>query len=327
MRFVEAVDGGNTKTIALVVAENGKILGWGRAGPSDIYGIDSEMAANHVATAMAQAEEMANVGPETLASVCLSMAGADWPEDFAFWSERLSSRYAKIDVVNDAIGALYAGRFDGYGVSVVWGTGLAVGAQSANGFWHASFWVSAKADYLYREAMRYVLQSGLECRDASSLTGQVLQRYGMTTVEEWLHAMTRRSHPVRPRHNDIAGLVLTAASGGDPLAQTLVDLECQEIVQLITIALKRVNWNEPTVPMVIAGGFLRHPCSQILTNTLLQTLQREGLCVCAKVNRLEPVAGAAILALRKAGILPSEEVVNQLIMSMPPSELFETLSS
>ena len=35
--FVLGCDGGNTKTIALVAAPSGEILGWGRAGSSDVH--------------------------------------------------------------------------------------------------------------------------------------------------------------------------------------------------------------------------------------------------------------------------------------------------
>ena len=45
MRFVLGVDGGNTKTLALIAREDGVILGSGRAGCGDIYGATSPAAA------------------------------------------------------------------------------------------------------------------------------------------------------------------------------------------------------------------------------------------------------------------------------------------
>jgi N-acetylglucosamine kinase-like BadF-type ATPase len=45
MNFLLGVDGGNTKTLALVAGDNGVILGTGRAGCGDIYGATSQEAA------------------------------------------------------------------------------------------------------------------------------------------------------------------------------------------------------------------------------------------------------------------------------------------
>jgi N-acetylglucosamine kinase-like BadF-type ATPase len=41
MEYVLAVDGGNAKTVALVARKDGTILGTGRAGYADIYGVES----------------------------------------------------------------------------------------------------------------------------------------------------------------------------------------------------------------------------------------------------------------------------------------------
>ena len=45
MDLVLGVDGGNTKTLALIVRGDGAILGAGRAGCGDIYGAGSPTAA------------------------------------------------------------------------------------------------------------------------------------------------------------------------------------------------------------------------------------------------------------------------------------------
>lgn len=44
-RFVLGVDGGNTKTVALVATTDSRIVGAGRAGPSDTYGAPTEAGA------------------------------------------------------------------------------------------------------------------------------------------------------------------------------------------------------------------------------------------------------------------------------------------
>ena len=93
MDFVLGVDGGNTKTIALVANCDGVIVGAGRGGNSDIYGAGSpEAALAALDTALACALKAAGLTPDQLAAAAFSLAGADWPEDFALLRAALTQR-------------------------------------------------------------------------------------------------------------------------------------------------------------------------------------------------------------------------------------------
>src|SRR5260221_13496796 len=69
------------------------------------------------------------------------MAGADWPEDFAYLQAAMEARGfgRTIFVQNDALGVLHAGSSDATGVSVVLGTGAGTAARGHDGrTWHSS---------------------------------------------------------------------------------------------------------------------------------------------------------------------------------------------
>src|ERR1051325_5884574 len=144
MNYILGVDGGNTKTIALVAQFDGRIIGAGRSGCSDIYGAASaEAAIAALEQAVQSALREAGLQPEALTAAAFSLAGADWPEDFDFLRKAIKERGfgRTVLVVNDALGALRAGSPDGLGVTVACGTGAAVGARGSNGqMWHSSFW-------------------------------------------------------------------------------------------------------------------------------------------------------------------------------------------
>jgi N-acetylglucosamine kinase-like BadF-type ATPase len=88
MQCVLAVDGGNTKTIALVAGLDGTILGTGRAGCSDIYNADHnraramQIALDNIEDAVMTALRAAGAEPGDLVAGVFGLAGADWPEDF-----------------------------------------------------------------------------------------------------------------------------------------------------------------------------------------------------------------------------------------------------
>ena len=85
----------------------------------------------------------AGITTAALAAGAFSLAGADWPEDFVLFEGELRRMgLRRFTVVNDALGALWAGAPAGAAVSVVCGTGVAVGARGHDGqLWHGSFWL------------------------------------------------------------------------------------------------------------------------------------------------------------------------------------------
>ena len=137
---VLGVDGGNTKTLAVVADADGRVIGTGRAGCGDIYGAESPDAAlRAIADAVAAA-----LGAGSVDAAVFSLAGADWPEDFEMLERELRARLGLpgvVVVVNDALGALRSGSPDWTGMSVVSGTHNAIGARHPDGrVFHLGWW-------------------------------------------------------------------------------------------------------------------------------------------------------------------------------------------
>jgi N-acetylglucosamine kinase-like BadF-type ATPase len=131
MRAVLGVDGGNTKTAALVLGLDGKVLGCALGGCGDIYGVASASTAiDTVERTALTAMKRTSLRPRDLVAAAFGMAGADWPEDFSFIRAEIGKRglARHVTVVNDAVGALHAGSLDGTGVAVVCGTFVAMAA-------------------------------------------------------------------------------------------------------------------------------------------------------------------------------------------------------
>src|SRR5437016_5558057 len=139
------VDGGNTKTIALVTRGDGTVLGVGTAGRADIHNAPTPAhGVAEVVRASSTALDAAGARAVDLAAAAFSLAGADWPEDFDLLRAGLAEQLelaVEPFVVNDAIGALRSGTDDGVGVAAVCGTGGAIGARNDRGdVFHLGFW-------------------------------------------------------------------------------------------------------------------------------------------------------------------------------------------
>src|SRR5215467_1257897 len=212
MPYVLGVDGGNTKTIAIVVALDGTILGPGRAGCGDIYHAPvedtsfrdtTEAAIANIEYAIETALQTAQVKASDLVTAVFNMAGADWPEDFVLLEAAMRTRgYGRsLKVQNDAMGILHAGVANNIGVSVICGTGAATGARGPDGrIWHSSMWQNqAQGGFeMSRKAFDAVIRSELGIESPTTLKQRFLDYFELDSVEEMLHLLTGRlPHPAK----------------------------------------------------------------------------------------------------------------------------------
>lgn len=330
MSYVLGVDGGNTKTIALVARTDGAIIGVGRGGCGDIYGASSPQAAlAQIELAVQTALQAAQVLPNELANGTFSLAGADWPEDFdllyAAMQERGLGR--SVMVVNDALGALRAGSPDGTGVSVVCGSGTAIGARAADGrFWHSSFWQEPQgAGELSDRALRAIYRAALEIDPPTRLAEGVLAFFGAESVEEVLHRLTAREHRKLTDRRLLARVVLDTAEAGDPTARRIVITHGRSLGDYALVAARKTGLGAGGAPftLVLAGGVLRHQ-SALLRDTLIAQVRASAPGVRPIHSRLEPAVGALLLALEAAGSMIDAALLAELERTLPPHSFFAT---
>ena len=222
------VDGGNTKTLAAVADASGRTCGEGRGGTADIYNAatpDDAIAA--IEAAVSEALAVAGIAADELDAAVFSLAGADWPEDFALLEaalrERLGLAVAPL-VVNDALGALRGGSPDWTGIAVVSGTYNAIGARHPDGrVFHLGFWPDAAGGReLGREALRAVYHAALDMGPATVLTERALALYGAGDPIGLLYEFTRRGGLEEHEKDRLAPVVLDAADEGDAVARAIV---------------------------------------------------------------------------------------------------------
>ena len=220
MTYLLGVDGGATKTVALIARPDGAIVGAGRAGGSNLYSIDTcQGTIEPVEEAVQTACKAAAIPPSAIMAGAFNMAGADWPEDIDFIAVAMR-RYGfgqTITVVNDAMAPLRVGSPDGTGVSVVCGTGVAVGARGLDGrTWHSGFWqLTQGAGELGKKTMQAVYLAALGIHPSTTLTARVLEFYNQVSVEDLLHQFTRRKRTPLADVRHLARLLLDEASQGD----------------------------------------------------------------------------------------------------------------
>lgn len=337
MPYVLGVDGGNTKTIALVAALDGTIPGAGRSGCADIYNAliegtpwpDSASAAiANIETAVEIALQSAQIRASELETAFFSIAGADWPEDFAVLQAAMTQRgYGRrLIVQNDALGVLHAGVADNVGVSVICGTGGATGARGRDGrVWHSSMWQGqvGGSSMLSRKAIDAVVRSELGIDPPTSLKQPFLDYFGLETVEEMLHLYTGRGTSLPRRIDGLARYLLDEAEAGDEVARGIVLEHGRAFGNYAVVGARFVGLEGTPFTLVLAGGVLRHP-STLLVNTIIERVRVTSPDVCPVRCRYEPVVGVLFSALEAAGVTIDDALLQRLNPTLPGPALFAT---
>lgn len=332
MECVLAVDGGNTKTIAIVAALDGTILGYGRSGCSDIYnskrpGRTTEASAlEHIEEAITTALNQAEARRDELISGVFNMAGADWPEDFALLESEMQAKGfgRRILVQNDALGVLHVGPSGKLGVSVVCGTGNAIGARGPGGrTWYASYWqmdVQGSA-ILSHMAITQIVRSEMGVEPPTSLTARVLELFSLHSVEELLHNLTCRDLSLRPHRVDrLVPLIFDEAEVGDQLARRILQAHGRNMAEYAIVAARKVGLGETPFPLILAGSVFRHP-SPILADTLIAGVRATLPTVQPRRTDFEPVIGTLFSALELASVTLDASLLARVVDTIPDRAL------
>lgn len=328
--YLLGVDGGNTKTIALVAKPDGTIVGIARSGNSDIYaGRGIVPALDELDQAVAMALQQAGIAPERILASAISIAGADWPEDFVLLEAAVRQRgYGQhVQIYNDAIGALRAGTPAGIGVVVACGTATAIGARNRDGqIWHSSFWQEpGGGEHLGDQALRAVMRTDLGIDPPTALTATILDRTGLASIEAVLHHMTGRETRPEERFSSssFGRWLLDVAEAGDQTAVRLVRAHGAALGDYALVAARKTGLVNQEFILALTGGVFRHQ-DTTLQEALVQRVQQQAPGAQPVRNDMEPVAGALLLAFDQAGLATGPELVARIRAGMPDHAFFAT---
>jgi N-acetylglucosamine kinase-like BadF-type ATPase len=317
------VDGGASKTVALIADEGGTVLGAGRSGSSDIHGPTGPAAAvARVADAVRQALSTAGLPAADMTGAVFCLCGADWPEDDDLYATALATQLGLASpplVMNDSFATLRAGTPDGLGVALVLGTGGAVVARGPGGqAWFSGFRIEASgAAELGRLAYERLIRGAYGSGTAPSYQEAALAVFGVGSVEELVHAVSRVDGPRQAWRARLAPVLLEAGHRGEPEAHALVHEHGRMLAGYVRSAARRVRLDVGSSAVVLGGGLLRHPCPD------LADAVAEGLPGWHVVRAaVEPVYGALLLAADDVGAHPRLERLRE---SGPEAAFFRTL--
>src|ERR1044072_6004570 len=186
------IDGGGTKTHAVITTASYKIIGEGFSGASNPVRVGFDTAVANINQAIKQACEHAHTTPHDTAAGCAAIADISHPIHYHTMRKALDARLRMdhLELVTDARAAL-EGALDGrQGIVLIAGTGsIAMGMNEArqverSGGWGPTLGDEGSGYDIARQALKAVAASFDGRAPRTALTERICQQLGIRSAKE-----------------------------------------------------------------------------------------------------------------------------------------------
>jgi N-acetylglucosamine kinase-like BadF-type ATPase len=311
MTLYLAIDGGNSKTDAVVGTADGEVLGYAQ-GPGTCHqniGLDETMA--RLRALVARVRRQSGLGEVAFDRADVFLAGADLPAEVELltglvaaqgWTDRL-----RLD--NDTVALLRAGTDAADAIAVVCGAGINCAGRAADGR-TARFpsigtlsgdW--GGGGQLAQLALWHAVRGEDGRGPATALSAAAADHFGVSTADE-VGAALHLGLIERARLSELSPVLFAVAAAGDAVAAKVVRRQVAEIVSLVTVTAGRLGLLETAFIVVLGGGVVRAGHPQLIEPVTERILAAAPKATVTIVDA-PPVLGAALSALDALGAPPA----------------------
>jgi glucosamine kinase len=302
MTYFLGVDGGASKTAALVTNEQGQPLGDGLAGPSNHLRVGIETAARNIERAVNRALVAADVASREIVWAYCGIAGADHPAHRQEVVDSLNVFFPRgnFTVDNDARIALSGAIGFGVGVVVIAGTGSVAfgrngaGEEARAGGWGPTIGDEGSAYGIGRAGLMAIMRA-YDGRGPATMMAELLSRDQKMTPAE----LPRMVYATTTQVDDIARfsrLVIEAAAAGDAVAHAILEEGGRELGAAVLAVARRLNIVDRQFPVAYVGGAFH--AGDLLIGPMKETILGQAPHAVISAPIRTPVEGAAMMAIR-----------------------------
>ncbi|ADU31054.1 N-acetylglucosamine kinase [Evansella cellulosilytica] len=315
MMYVMGIDGGGTKTYAVITDQSGTFIAEGIAGGGNHQSVGMDKALTEIRKAIEMALNNAKLKYSDITFVQYGLSGADRQKDFDIILPALKRLpFKEWDVVCDTMEGLRIGSDDYTGVVLVCGTGTNAAGRNKKGetiqtggfgYFFGDF---SGGGQIATEAFRRTIRSWELREQPSVLTNKVPQYLGFESVEELFHSYLDDDIYHVPA--GLAKIVHEVAEEGDALANDILAESGKELGIAALSVIKRLQMvkENGNIPIVLVGSIVQKGRNNTLLRSLKETLETELTNYNIVIPNIEPVYGAIMLAMDHLRIPVTEEM-------------------
>jgi glucosamine kinase len=275
--FFLGIDGGGSKTLAVIVDARGQERGRALAGSSNYQAAGIEPAIAQLYAAAEQATRAAG-GSLPVKAAWLGLAGVDRPSDQSVLLPRLQPLAESIRLTNDA--ELLLSVLDGaVGVALVAGTGsIALGRDAQGALARAGGWGHILGDEgsgydIGRRALQAAMRAADGRGEATMLLECVMSYWGLARPDDMVGRVYNNDDKAGIAR--LAPLVLRAARDGDGVARKIAQRAADELALAALTVCKALDFSGERVGLALGGGLLLHGAA--LRSQVLRRIRRRQL--------------------------------------------------
>lgn len=306
--YTIGIEGGGTKTTAVLCALDGVILSEAQGGPSNFHIIGIEKTVSTLYDLIQTCCHSIGCSVSQIGAVAAGLAGAGRILDQQNIINRLSelarlnnSNLEKVLIESDARIAL-EGAFSGEpGIVVISGTGSIVfGKDERDKVYRAGGWGRYIGDEgsgyaIGREAFRAVAKCLDGYGEKTKLVKIFDEKFGLGTQDTIIKAVYEEQFDFA----SVVPMVMETASKGDSVAKKILTHASSDLIELINAVLIKMNKGKKRVskhPLAFVGSLLMN--DNFYSRKIRSAIKREVPLVSIRNVESSPVVGAALMAIR-----------------------------
>lgn len=294
------IDGGQTKTVGILISENGEILAREQIKAMPFNGELTESCKDDFKELVNSLCTSAGVTISAVQQLCGGLCGIDIEEQrvekTAILSQVWNMPQEKIHLVNDGIIALWAATKKPNSLLLQHGTAFTSAIRSSNGKTTPFDPLDIGRIYdIRQELIVFVARMIDGRREATSLKEKTIEFLG-TTEERFCFDVDYDIIPPEHRRKTV-GLIVDAWQEGDTAAAELMRNAAEDYGAMIDIMVPHCAGNN--IEVVMGGGLLNRVPDAFFS--LCEKLCKTEKSVHFSRPLLEPVIGAALFAAAKDG--------------------------
>ena len=300
-KYFLGVDGGGTKTHAVIIDARSRLVGEALSGGSNLLRGGLEDALAHIDRAVSEACAAGKISRDEISAACLGLAGVNHPIHYHTMKDALdhSLGIQNLQLITDFRAAL-AGALDGEpGVVIIAGTGsIAVGVNAAgeeerSGGWGPTFSDEGSAFDIAKRALRAVTGSFDGRSPSTTLTDRVCRRLGIASAVDLPGVIYNGdSEPVEIA--SLAQVVSEAAEAGDEVAQRILADAGSELGRLVVSVIEKLGMKSDSFGVAYVGSVFSS--GEYVLRAFTEKVVRAAPNAELRTPLFTPAVGAAKLA-------------------------------
>lgn len=302
--MILAIDQGQTKTIAMILDQDGRVYGVGNAEGASHFKEGLARACSMIRAAAENALASAGLNRSDITEVFGGIAGANWSEEVEMLRDELRRIFAveKATVVNDCVIALRAGTDSDNAIVLCSGSGMnsAVFAGGKLAFVYNNYidLYDQGSEGLGARAFRAAFDAHMRSGPPTVLTQRLMDHFGICDMDRLMLAFYRSQLP-RPL-KEVAEIVFEEASRNEPAALEIIYSFGKSVSRYVIGAVRRFGMKPEECEVILSGGVFKNP-HPLLCETVCSQIHRVYSNIRIRQSYYEPIVGAALMALDRRG--------------------------